>query len=44
VSLRDRFGDRIEEVLIDNGHRAHAPEPYLNAEPTGAAIARALGA
>ena len=44
VSLRERFGERIEEVLVDNGHRAHAPEPYLNAEPTGAAIARALGA
>jgi predicted alpha/beta hydrolase family esterase len=44
VSLRERFGDRIEEALVDNGHRAHAPEPYLNSEPTGAAIARALGA
>jgi pimeloyl-ACP methyl ester carboxylesterase len=36
------FGTRIEEFLIDNGHRAHAPEPYLNAQPTGEAIAQAL--
>jgi hypothetical protein len=40
--LADRFGPRIEEVVIDNGHRAHAPEPYLNAAVTGAAIAAAL--
>jgi hypothetical protein len=32
----------VEDVLIDNGHRAHAPEPYLNAAPTGGAIAAAL--
>ena len=31
---------RVEEVLVDNGHRAHDPEPYLNAAATGAAIAR----
>ena len=42
--LQPVFGDRVEEHLIDNGHRAHAPEPYLNAAPTGAAIAAALGA
>jgi pimeloyl-ACP methyl ester carboxylesterase len=42
VSLREKFGDRIEEVLVDNGHRAHDPEPYLNAAPTGAAVAAAL--
>ncbi len=29
--------------MIDNGHRAHSPEPYLNSRPTGAAIAAALG-
>jgi pimeloyl-ACP methyl ester carboxylesterase len=43
VPLGERFGPRVEDVLIDNGHRAHAPEPYLNAAPTGAAIAAALG-
>ena len=42
VSLRERFGDRVEEVMVDNGHRAHAPEPYLNSAATGAAIAAAL--
>lgn len=42
VSLREKFGDRVEEFLIDNGHRAHEPEPYLNAAATGAAIAAAL--
>ncbi|MGI9641630.1 MAG: hypothetical protein ACR2N9_02485, partial [Acidimicrobiia bacterium] len=42
-SVAARFGDRVEEHRIDNGHRAHDPEPYLNARATGAAIARALG-
>lgn len=42
VTLREKFGPRVEEVLIDNGHRAHEPEPYLNAAATGAAIAAAL--
>jgi pimeloyl-ACP methyl ester carboxylesterase len=42
VSLKEKFGPRVEEVLIDNGHRAHDPEPYLNAAATGAAIAAAL--
>jgi predicted alpha/beta hydrolase family esterase len=42
VSLAERFGPRVEECFIDNGHRAHAPEPYLNAGPTGAAVAEAL--
>lgn len=44
VSLREKFGERVEEFLIDNGHRAHEPEPYLNAAATGAAIAAALAA
>ena len=42
VALKEKFGPRVEEVLIDNGHRAHDPEPYLNAAATGAAIAAAL--
>jgi pimeloyl-ACP methyl ester carboxylesterase len=37
------YGDRVENHLVDNGARAHDPEPYLNAAATGAAIARALG-
>ena len=28
-SLTDKFGPRVEEVFVDNGHRIHAPEPYL---------------
>jgi pimeloyl-ACP methyl ester carboxylesterase len=42
IALGERFGPRVEDVLVDNGHRAHDPEPYLNAAPTGAAIAAAL--
>lgn len=42
VPLREKFGDRVEEILIDNGHRAHDPEPYLNSAATGAAVAAAL--
>lgn len=42
VSLTGLFGERVEEFLIDNGHRAHAPEPYLNSTVTGAAIAAAI--
>lgn len=40
--LAARFGDRVEDHLVDNGHRAHDPEPYLNCRATGAAIAAAL--
>jgi pimeloyl-ACP methyl ester carboxylesterase len=42
VALSDKFGPRVEECLIDNGHRAHAPEPYLNAFVTGSVVADAL--
>jgi pimeloyl-ACP methyl ester carboxylesterase len=42
VTLREKFGPRVEEFLIDNGHRAHDPELYLNSPATGAAIAAAL--
>ena len=41
-ALADTFGAEVEDILIDNGNRAHAPEPYLNAAATGAAIAGAL--
>jgi hypothetical protein len=44
VALGEKFGTRVEDVLIDNGHRAHDPEPYLNAAATGAAIATGLKA
>ena len=42
ASLVDKFGPKVEEVVVDNGHRAHAPEPYLNSAITGGAIAAAL--
>ena len=43
-SLTERFGPRVEEILVDNGHRVHAPEPYLNSRPTGRVIAEGLDA
>jgi hypothetical protein len=33
----------VVEERVDNGHRAHDPEPYLCARVTGAAIAAAMG-
>ena len=42
IALTDHFGQRVEDVLVDNGHRAHDPEPYLNAVATGQVIAEAL--
>ncbi len=42
VALGEKFGPRVVDLLVDNGHRAHAPEPYLNAMVTGAAVADAL--
>jgi len=40
--LADRFGERVQDRRIDNGHRAHDPEPYLNSAVTGEAVAQAL--
>jgi len=40
--LADVYDERVEDVRVDNGHRAHDPEPYLNAAVTGAAVAAAL--
>jgi pimeloyl-ACP methyl ester carboxylesterase len=40
--LAARFGSGVNDILIDNGHRAHDAEPYLNALATGRAIAAAL--
>jgi pimeloyl-ACP methyl ester carboxylesterase len=42
--LAEKYGPKVEDHLVDNGHRAHDPEPYLNARATGAAIASALTA
>jgi hypothetical protein len=43
TGLAAHFGDRVQDHLVDNGHRAHDPEPYLNARVTGRAVAAALG-
>lgn len=40
--LATKFGDRVRDRQVDNGHRAHDPEPYLNAAATGAAVAAGL--
>lgn len=42
--LATLWGPRVTDHLVDNGHRAHDVEPYLNARVTGAAIAAALRA
>ncbi len=48
-TLAGRFGPGpdgrdVVDHPVDNGHRAHDPEPYLNAAVTGAAVAAALEA
>ncbi len=40
--LASTFGPRVINHRVDNGHRHHDPEPYLNAAITGAAVATAL--
>ncbi len=40
--LAERFGPRVSDFAVDNGHRAHDPEPYLNAAATGHAVAAGL--
>jgi len=40
--LATRFGPDVSDVAVDNGHRAHDAEPYLNAPATGRAIAAGL--
>lgn len=40
--LATLFTDRVVDVLVHNGAKAHAIEPYLTAEETGRAIAAGL--
>ncbi|MFF8960408.1 hypothetical protein [Streptomyces sp. NPDC014894] len=40
--LAPLFGDRVRDVLVHNGARAHDVRPYLTARETGAALAEAL--
>jgi pimeloyl-ACP methyl ester carboxylesterase len=37
-----RFAGQVTEYKVDNGHRVHDPEPYLNNRWTGQAVATAL--
>ena len=39
-SIPEMFDGPVTERLVDNGHRVHDPEPYLNNPTTGAAVAR----
>ncbi|WP_327351531.1 hypothetical protein [Streptomyces sp. NBC_01304] len=41
--LGSRFGDRVKDVRIHNGAKAHDVRPYLTARETGRAIAQGLG-
>jgi len=36
------FSGPVQDLAVDNGHRAHDAEPYLNAAATGDALAAAL--
>jgi pimeloyl-ACP methyl ester carboxylesterase len=40
--LSEVFDGPIIERLVDNGHRVHDPEPYLNSRTTGRAVADML--
>ena len=37
------YDPRVEDVVVDNGHRGHDPEPYLCARTTGQVLRDALG-
>lgn len=41
--LAPLFGDRVQDLLVDNGSKAHDVSPYLTAVQTGSAIAEGLG-
>jgi pimeloyl-ACP methyl ester carboxylesterase len=40
--LAEAFGAAVVDHLVDNGHRAHDPEPYLCSAAAGYAVARGL--
>jgi pimeloyl-ACP methyl ester carboxylesterase len=40
--LAPLFGDRVQDLLVDNGSKAHDISPYLTAAQTGHAIAEGL--
>ncbi len=40
--LSSVFGDRVVDRLVDNGYRAHDPQPYMNNRTTGSVLAEAI--
>ena len=40
--LAGQFVGGVQDKAVDNGHRVHDPEPYLNNPSAGAAIAAGL--
>jgi len=40
--LSEVFDRPVTERLVDNGHRVHDPEPYLNNPTTGGVVAGML--
>ncbi len=40
--LSSVFGGRVVDRLVDNGHRAHDPQPYMNNRTTGSVLAEAI--
>jgi hypothetical protein len=40
--LAGKFAGPVVDRRVDNGHRVHDPEPYLNNPTTGAAVAAGL--
>ena len=40
--LAEAFGAAVTDHIVDNGHRAHDPEPYLCSAATGRAVSRGL--
>ena len=40
--LAPLFGERVQDLLVNNGSKAHDVSPYLTAVQTGHAIAEGL--
>jgi pimeloyl-ACP methyl ester carboxylesterase len=41
--LRPQFGQRVQDLRVDNGAKAHDVRPYLTAKETGHALAAFVG-
>ena len=40
--LAPLFGERVQDLLVNNGSKSHDASPYLSAVQTGHAIAQGL--